>query len=151
MLRIERFRCGALALVLLCAPCLGFAQSCANPIVIAPPETSVSGSTCSGTNYLSSVANGAIPSPGPQVIYRQPDLSAVAVSEFVSLQADPNSLSLYVCSSPCSTYASCFAVADVGANGETVVNLTPPREAYLIVGSSNGSCSSYTLSISAPD
>jgi len=151
MPRIECFLRFAIALGVLGAPCASLAQSCANPIPITPVSPgSFSGTTCGATNYLPSVANGAISTFGPQVIYLQSDLSATYGYENITLQADPNTLSLYVCRSPCATYSSCVAVADVGAGGIADATIAPPREAYIVVGSSNGTCSAYSLTISVP-
>jgi hypothetical protein len=151
MHRIERFFRCTLALTLLAAPCLGFAQSCASAIPIT--TNNFTGTTCGGTNSLPTLANGAILSIAPQVIYAQPDLSATYGYEIVSLNADPNTLSLYVCKNPCSTYSTCVAVGDVGASGSVSLTVSPPSEYSIIVGSSSGAsgtCSSYTLAISVP-
>jgi len=139
-------RCG-IASLLWFASCTAFAQTCASPIPITD-GSGISGTTCGNTNQLPSVANGAILSGDPQTIYDLHDLSALYLDEALTLSASPNSLSLYVCRKPCSTYATCVAVGDTDATGMVQLRLGRPAEYFVVVGSNNGSCASYTLTIS---
>ena len=134
------------AVLILFASAPVFAQSCANAIPITNGGT-FSGTTCSQSNQFPTLVNGAIQTPGQQVIYALSDLSAQYLNEQFTLTADPNSLSLYVCRNPCSTYASCVAAGDVGSTGSVTLNLPKPAEYFLVLGSTSGVCSTFSLTI----
>jgi hypothetical protein len=126
-----------------------FAQACSGMLPIVSGGV-FSGSTCSGSNQLPVLTNGAMQSPGPQSIYELHDLSAqylnLTLELTTELTAEPNSLSLYVCRNPCSAIASCVAVADTDATGKATINLPKPDEYFVVVGSASGTCSNnYSL------
>jgi hypothetical protein len=138
----------ALSTLLLSISLAASAQSCTT-VPVSSPTGGLSGTTCSATNQLPVLANGAIQTPGPQAIYAVQDFSAALLDETFTLSADPASnLSLFVCRNPCSTYASCVGVADVDGTGHATVHLARPLESIVVVGSMVGTCATYTLSIS---
>ena len=135
-------------LLLLLAAAPAFAQSCANAIPIVSGGN-FSGTTCGGTNQLPALAAGAIQTSGPQALYAVQDLSAVYLNETFTLTADPSAnLAVFVCRNPCSTFASCVAVADVGSNGSGAASVSTPTEYFVVVGSLAGTCGAYTLTVS---
>jgi len=123
-----------------------FGQACAASSVI--PITNGGaffGNTCTSAVQLPALANGAIRTPGPQDIYALHDLSALYLNLTLTLTSSPNSLSLYVCRNPCSTFGSCVAVADTDATGLAVIYLPKPAEYFVVVGSTADTCNTYSL------
>ena len=141
------FRLACASLILIVAAPV-FAQSCANTIPITFGGN-FTGNTCSGTNQLPALANGAIQASGPQAVYALQDLSSQYLNETLTLTADPSAnLSVFVCRNPCSTYASCVAVADVGSNGSGAAYLSTPAAYFVVIGSTAGTCGAYSLTVS---
>jgi hypothetical protein len=124
-----------------------FAQTCASNAIPVSNGGGFVGNTCNSTVQLPALANGAIQSPGPQDIYALHDLSALYLDLTLTLTSSPNSLSLYVCRNPCSTFASCVAVADTDGTGVATIKLPQPAEYFLVVGSAAGTCNTYSLTI----
>jgi len=136
----------ACAVMLLLAVVPAFGQTCANPLPIVSGGL-FTGITCSSIGQLPAIANGAIQIPGLQVIYALSDLSASYLDLTLTMSAQPNTLSLFVCRNPCSTYTSCVAIADTGSPGTAIVHLDKPAEYFLVVGSANNTCSQYSLTV----
>jgi hypothetical protein len=147
MKTINLFRLACASVILIAAAPV-FAQSCVNTIPIASGGN-FNGNTCSGTNQLPALANGAIQASGPQAIYALQDLSAIYLNETFTLTAAPSAnLSVFVCRNPCSTYASCVAVADVGSGGSGAAFVSNPAAYFVVIGSAAGTCGAYSLTVS---
>jgi hypothetical protein len=130
------------------------AQTCASPISIVSAGTST-GNTCSGSNQLPYIANGAIENSENQDIYFVHATNAQSVTLTVTPQAGVD-LQLAICRNQCSTYATCTSVVDSGIAGAVQSAPLPdgPGDYFIIVGgtlSSTPSCGSYTLNLAAPD
>ena len=135
--------------VLLLSASMGVAAQSCTATISVPVNNGLSGTTCGASSQLPAVANGAIQLSGPQVIYDVADFSASYLDETYTLNADPASgLSLFVCRNPCSAYATCYGVADVDNTGAATVHLAKTTASTVIVGSTAGTCGSYTLTIS---
>jgi hypothetical protein len=130
-----------------------FAQTCAAPITIAATGV-FNGNTCTSTNQLPYLANGAIAVIGNQDIYRLTSVNANAIT----LNAQPEAgldLALFVCHNQCSTYATCIAAVDNGGAGVAESTQLPegPGDYYIIVGtaaSTSPTCGNNTLTVAGP-
>jgi hypothetical protein len=144
----------ALLAFLLLGPAMpAFAQTCAVPITI-PTIGAFNGNTCTSTNQLPYLANGAIAVIGNEDVYH---LTAANANSIV-LTAQPEAaldLALFVCRNQCSTYATCIAAVDAGGAGAAESTQLPdgPGDYYVIVGTANPAtpiCGSYTLIVAGP-
>jgi hypothetical protein len=146
------YLCASLAA---CAAIPAFAQSCATPIEIAIAPYTSTRSTCSSTNNLPDLANGAIANQGADDVYR------IAVGAATSQQGTATlipaagvDLSLFICRGPCGTYATCVAAVDNGAGAVNSAQIPAVPGDYFIVvahaASSAPSCGNYTLNIAYP-
>jgi hypothetical protein len=128
-----------------------FAQTCANPTALVSAG-SFAGNTCTSTNQLPYVANGAIATGGNQDVY----FIHTTDGHSIFLNVQPNAtvdMSLLVCRNQCSTYTTCVAAVDPGVAGTTASATLPdgPGDYYVIVGTASAaSCGSYTLTLFSP-
>lgn len=128
-----------------------FAQTCASPTALVSAGTTT-GNTCTSTNQLPFLANGAISASGNQDVY----FVHVADGHSILLSVRPDAsvdMGLFVCRNQCSTYATCVAAADSGTAGTTTNATLPdgPGDYYVIVGtSSTATCGNYTLTLVPP-
>ena len=141
---------GCLAVAFFCCAAPLFAQTCAAPTEIVTTGA-FNSDTCSSTNQLPYLANGAIAAFGNQDVYHL----RVADGTGVTLNAQPQpavDLALFVCRNQCSTYATCVATADAGGAGFAEAATLPagPGDYYVIVSSGQVQCGSYSLSVAAP-
>jgi hypothetical protein len=128
-----------------------FGQTCANPTALVSAG-SLTGNTCTSTNQLPYIANGAISAGGNQDVYYIHTANGHSV--LLTVQPDPSvDMGLFVCRNQCSTYATCVAALDPGVSGTTTTATLPdgPGDYYVIVGTASAaSCGSYTLSLIPP-
>ncbi len=128
-----------------------FAQTCTNPTALVSVG-SWTGNTCTSTNQLPYVANGAIATGANQDVY----FVHTANAGSIALSLQPNAsvdMGLFVCRNQCSTYATCVAAIDPGVAGEAASTTLPPGpgDYYIIVGTaSSASCGDYTLTLAVP-
>jgi hypothetical protein len=127
-----------------------FAQTCASPIEITT-AINVSGSTCSGSKQLPSLANGAIAGTDHQIIFHASFANSNA-SSFVLHPDTGQDMALFVCPNQCSPLATCIAAVDENADGgvETAPIPDGPGDYFVIVQSTGATCGGYTLNILAP-
>ena len=134
----------------LTASTMGFAQTCAAPIVLATTPLVVNGTTCAGTTELTTLVNGAI--AGTQQIVHRVSVGTPASGFTVTVQPEPGfDVATFVCSNQCSPTASCVAAVDNNGAGvsETAQIPSTPGDYYVIVQSVN-TCGSYSLVLTAP-
>ena len=150
---MTQHRRALLTLLLLMLPFApAFGQTCAAPIEISGPQMSFDGNTCSNTNTLPQLANGALTNRGPTAVYHLAIAPNSNVTAATLTPTDGKDLTLYLCRSPCSTYSTCVAVVDNGAGAQNTANLpTQPGDYYIVVGAITGEvCGTYHLAIVAP-
>jgi hypothetical protein len=139
--------------ILLAAATPAYAQTCANPIEV-PVIQGFNATTCGSPNNLPYVANGAISIlQGENVVYHVGTVNNPYAGQ-VSLQPEPTvDLALFVCRAPCSTYSTCFAVADNGPGAQNVADIPAgASDFYIIVGHVTGvpTCGNYSLDFIYP-
>ena len=124
-----------------------WAQTCANPTALVNAGT-LSGNTCTSTNQLPYLANGAISTAGNQDVYLVDTARTGPI--FLAVQPDASvDMGLFVCRNQCSTYATCIAI-DTGVAGTEVsaTLLSGPGDYYVIVGAASPAiCGHYTLTL----
>ncbi len=131
------------------------AQTCAAPSIITTAPAIVSGTTCSGTTSLPTLANGAM-AGGQQTIYRITLGTGAIPGIQLNLQPDPDTdMALFVCPNVCSPIATCIATVDENGTGqpETFTLPSVPGDYYIIVQAAPGSstmCGGYSLVVTGP-
>ncbi len=151
MNRIAFIAIGCFAAMQMGAALTASAQTCASPTPIVSTGT-FPGNTCTNTNQLPYLANGAISVAGNQDVYFIHAVNAQSVS--LTLVPDASvDMALFICRNQCSTYTTCIAAVDAGVAGGTVSAPLPdgPGDYYVIVGSTSaGTCGNYDLNVIAP-
>jgi hypothetical protein len=147
-----RYLCASL---FACVATPAFAQTCAAPIEIAVAPFVSTRSTCSNTNNLPYLANGAIANQGEDDVYHIAIGAAVMYEGTATLTPEAGvDLSLFICRGPCGTYSTCVAAVDNGTGAVDAAQIPAVPGDYFIVvghaGSSLPTCGNYTLSIAYP-
>jgi hypothetical protein len=132
-----------------------FAQTCSAPIEITTLGNNT-GNTCTNSNTLPYLANGAMSTPGNEAVYHMSVGAAASSPIIATLTPDSGvDLALFICRGPCSTYSTCVAAVDGGSGISSSAQIPAGvGDYFIIIGaleqSAGQTCGNYSLIISAP-
>jgi hypothetical protein len=130
------------------------AQTCSAPIEITH-VSAYTGNTCTNSNTLPYLANGAILIQGNEAVYHIALGTANQYAFTAILTPDTDlDLALFICRGPCSTYSTCIAAVDGGIGMTSSAQIPAGAGDYFIIvgalGATVQSCGNYSLTFAVP-